>query len=86
MKFYTLPSIPSDFCLSSNSYSLAYLFRILVESNSSSVIPIIQEGILNDFDKIQSMLNHTGDSFVVKYIDIKGLLKNIYAFRLIFYE
>ncbi|KAJ3192215.1 hypothetical protein HDU67_005602 [Dinochytrium kinnereticum] len=72
VQFYYLPSLPLDFATSPSSFSLSYLFRLLVETNSYSISTPIIKSFYGIIEKMKPFLENSGESFVQKYIDLKG--------------
>jgi E3 ubiquitin-protein ligase HUWE1 len=62
LSLFTLPTIPYDFAESPSSYSLSYLFRVIIESSSqdavSSLVSSIQTAFINLKPAIDSVDSH----------------------------
>ncbi|KAI8912022.1 hypothetical protein DFJ77DRAFT_86217 [Powellomyces hirtus] len=72
LKCYTLPTLPYDFATSASSYSLSYLFRILIEVNPTQVVGYMLTEIQQAVDAAEAFLNFKGlDSLIANYIDLK---------------
>ncbi|KAI8817902.1 uncharacterized protein EV422DRAFT_196979 [Fimicolochytrium jonesii] len=72
LKCYTLPTLPYDFSSSASSYSLSYLFRVLIEVNSQPVVTHMHAEIDQALKDAESFINHEGDEgIIIHYIDIR---------------
>lgn len=73
LKFYTLPSLPYDFASSATSYSISYLFRLMVEVNAPQVVTFMQKEITTAIAAAQPFLNYEGEGGLISnFIDLNG--------------
>eukprot|EP00842_Homolaphlyctis_polyrhiza_P000338 jgi/Hompol1/1304/HPOL_002679-RA len=71
LRMFTLAALPYDFSASQSSFSLAFLFKVMFESNPQEVVPVMLKELLAMFDKVEPLLAHEGqDSFLHKLITI----------------
>ncbi|KAJ3118397.1 hypothetical protein HDU96_001915 [Phlyctochytrium bullatum] len=83
-KFYELPSLPFDFSTSSSSFSLSYLFRVLIESNSYLVAPILIKALEAVLDKMQPFITHTDSSTLAEANEVYSTFVQLQCFLRIF--
>lgn len=69
LRFYTLPSMQYDFAASSSSYSLSYLFRVLIEVNASAVITGILKCVSDILENWDSLMEK---SSVHTLVELRG--------------
>ncbi|TPX38198.1 hypothetical protein SmJEL517_g00226 [Synchytrium microbalum] len=65
LDIYSLPSVPYDFGSSSASYSLSYLFRILIEADTKAVIEALLGAIRRSLERLSSFLTYDGNDAMV---------------------
>ncbi|KAJ3143321.1 hypothetical protein HDU90_000079 [Geranomyces variabilis] len=72
LKCYTLPTLPYDFATSASSYSLSYLFRLMIEANAPQVVGYMLTEIHSALEAAEHFLSFKGPgSLVANYIDLK---------------
>ncbi|KAJ3265210.1 hypothetical protein HDU77_006065 [Chytriomyces hyalinus] len=60
VELYTLPTLPVDFALSTTSgYSLLFLFRMLMDGSSATVVPILQEALKTALDRVSEFVEYS---------------------------
>ncbi|KAJ3152973.1 hypothetical protein HDU86_005428 [Geranomyces michiganensis] len=73
LKCYTLPTLPYDFATSASSYSLSYLFRLMIEANAPQVVGYMLTEIHSAFEAAEPFLSFKGPgSLVATFVELKG--------------
>ncbi|TPX56315.1 hypothetical protein SpCBS45565_g08434 [Spizellomyces sp. 'palustris'] len=72
LKYYTLPTLPYDFASSASSYSLSYLFRLMIEVNASQVVAQMLKEIDGAITGAQQFLSYEGEGgYIPQFIEIQ---------------
>jgi E3 ubiquitin-protein ligase HUWE1 len=78
ISIFALPTIPFDFAESPSSYSLSYLFRVVVESNAAESIGFLVTELEKALEKVKPLLENAGsESMLYKYISVKDGDENL---------
>ncbi|KAJ3224220.1 hypothetical protein HK099_000081 [Clydaea vesicula] len=71
LKYCTLNSIPYDFATSTNSSSLGYIFRILMDANHSGTISLLIKVFYDSISNIKEFLDYSGPGgYATSLVDI----------------
>ncbi|KAJ3019634.1 hypothetical protein HKX48_001941 [Thoreauomyces humboldtii] len=72
LKCYSLPTLPYDFASSPSSYSLSYLFRLMIEVNSQQVVGSMLNELQNAVEAAAPLLEFQGEKgLVASFIELK---------------
>ena len=84
LKFYRLPSITYDFSASNSSYSLSYLFRVLLEVSPTEVVELLNQQLLHSLDQLEPLLSFAGSESMIEpsiYISNETSPENIEKYQ-----
>ncbi|TPX49618.1 hypothetical protein SeLEV6574_g01357 [Synchytrium endobioticum] len=68
LEIFSLPSVPYDFGSSSASYSLSYLFRIIIEIDTKAVVEALLAAIRRSLSRLAPFLEYDGGDAMVSHL------------------
>ncbi|KAJ3180597.1 hypothetical protein HDU85_004001 [Gaertneriomyces sp. JEL0708] len=71
LRFYSLPTLPYDFVSTGDSYSLSYIFRLMMEVNPTHLVSCLLSEIQRVLEAVKPLLDYDGDdALVARFLDM----------------